>query len=75
MKCFIFILAISAVGNLSAAIGGPNAVAKPAKELTAKERERLIQRILEGKSPDEVDPPAEDPAEKPAQNPARTPQP
>ncbi|MCA9269538.1 MAG: hypothetical protein KDA41_13750 [Planctomycetales bacterium] len=45
------------------------------KELTAKERERLIQRILEGKSPDEVDPPAEDPAEKPAQNPARTPQP
>ena len=44
MKCFIFILAISAAGNLSAAIGGPNAVAKPAKELTAKEQELLDKK-------------------------------
>ncbi len=43
-KTLLFVLLVVLGGEAWAAAGGPNAVAKPAKELTAREQEKLDKK-------------------------------
>lgn len=44
VKIFLLLLIVAVANPAGAAIGGPNAVAKPSKELTAREQEKLDKK-------------------------------